>query len=98
MPYAAAALDVSPHHHLGLGRRATASRSPVSGAAGVRTCRLVALVVPDPGRAIGSRPLIGPRGEAGSSGWTATSGSLDCPLTWLYFSQGCLKFLYGPQK
>ncbi len=39
----------------------TASRSLGSGAAGVRACRLVALALPDPGRATGSRPLIGPR-------------------------------------
>ncbi len=35
-------------------------RSLGSGAAGVRACRLVALALPDPGRAIGSRPLIHP--------------------------------------
>jgi hypothetical protein len=32
----------------------------VSGAAGVRACRLVALPLPDPGRPTGSRPLIHP--------------------------------------
>ena len=45
-------------------RRITASRSLGSGAPGVRACRLVAPTVPDPGRAIGSRPLIGPRGRS----------------------------------
>ncbi len=39
---------------------ATTSRSLGSGAAGVRACRLVALALPDPGRATGSRPLIHP--------------------------------------
>ncbi len=39
---------------------ATASRSLTSGAAGVRTCRLVALALPDPGCTSGSRPLIHP--------------------------------------
>ncbi len=64
---------------------ATASRSLGSGAAGVRACRLVALPLPDPGRATGPRPLIGPRMRLESSGLTTTSGFLDCPLTQLYF-------------
>ncbi len=34
---------------------------PGFGALGVRACRLVTQAVPNPGRAIGSRPLIGHR-------------------------------------
>ncbi len=47
-------------------------------------CRLVALALPDPVRATGSRPLI-PPDQTGSSGWTTQSGSLDGPLRQLYF-------------
>ncbi len=65
-------------------RYATASRSLGSRVPGVRACRLVAPAVPDPGRAIGSRPLIGPRIRPEERVAT-TSGSLDGPLTQLYF-------------
>ncbi len=63
-------------------RCATASTPLGSGAVGVCTCRLVAQAVPDPGRAIGSRPLIGPRMRPKAAGgpphqvpWTAHSPS-----------------------
>ena len=81
------ALEVSPHHHLGVSRCATASRSLDLGAAGVSACRLVALAVPDPGHAIGSRPLIGPRMRPEAAGGPPTSGSLDCRLTQFYFGR-----------
>ncbi len=41
---------------------------------------------PDP-RAIGSRAADRPPDEAGSSEWTATSGSLDYPVAQLYFGR-----------
>ena len=80
---------------------ATASRSLGSGAAGVRACRLVALAVPDPGRAIGSRPLIGPRIRPEAAGgpplqvpWTVHSpsstlgGPIEIPIPTTNNTQG----------
>ncbi len=79
---AAVGLEVSPHRHLSVSRCAAASRSLGSGPAGVRTCRLVALAAPDPGHAMGSRPLIGPRMRPEAAGgpphqvpWTVHSPS-----------------------
>ncbi len=72
---------------------ATASRSLGSGAAGVRTCRLVALALPDPGCATRSRPLIHPGSDRKQrvDHQIRFPGQSTCPaLLW----EGRLKFLY----